>query len=213
VASEPESTFQNADTVIATSKTIGGGQNTATYYNAELTSLTPGTTYNYRTGKPGRWSEVKSFTTAPAKPEDYTFLFMGDVQRDINTAEVEYPQWGQLLKKAYDTNPDIKFGLMAGDMVQSGSDLNDWKHFLSYGQIAFSNIPMMPTIGNHESNFEGGKPNYYLDIFDLPKNGPEGYKEEFYSYDYGAVHYTVLNSWVLSQEQGIYNNAGTLVKP
>jgi uncharacterized repeat protein (TIGR02543 family) len=138
---------------------------------------------------------------------------MGDVQRDLGASEAEYPVWGQLLKDAFTRNPDVRFGLMGGDMVENGAESRDWKYFLSYAQNAFSDIPLMPTIGNHESNFMGGKPLYYLDIMNLPQNGSAGFKEEFYSFDYGSVHVTVLNSWALSPEQGVFGYDGSLKKP
>ncbi|MDR1291842.1 MAG: metallophosphoesterase [Clostridiales Family XIII bacterium] len=195
---------------VATVKTVGANPGKA-YYTAAIDGLTPGVPYYYRVGKPGRWSDVHTFTTASrSKNESFKFLLLGDVQRDTETADKEYPQWGQLLKDAYARNADAKFGLMAGDMVQSGSDAQDWKYFLSYAQNAFSEIPLMPTIGNHESNFTGGKPLWYLDIFNLPKNGPEGYSEEFYSFDYGSVHVTALNSWALSSEQDIFDKDGNV---
>jgi hypothetical protein len=192
---------------VATVKTVGG----KAYYTAEIESLTPGVAYYYRVGKPGRWSGSHTFTTASrSKKAGFKFLFLGDVQRDVGTAAQEYPQWGQLLKDAYARNADARFGLMAGDMVQSGSDAQDWKYFLSYAQNAFSEIPLMPTIGNHESNFSGGKPLWYLDIFNLPKNGPAGFSEEFYSFNYGGVHVTVLNSWALSDEQNLFDSKGNV---
>jgi hypothetical protein len=42
-----------------------------------------------------------------------------------------------------------------------------------------------------------------LEVFELPENGPEGFSEEFYSFDYGDAHITVLNSWVFSGEQNL----------
>jgi hypothetical protein len=208
------SAYSNADSlskgtsVIGTAKKLGSTDKT--YYNAQMTGLEPNTTYYYRVGTPNNWSEISHFTTAQSDKKDFKFLFMGDIQRSTGTAEVEYPQWGKLLGDAYTANPDIKFGLTIGDMVQSGSDLTDWKYFLSYAQTAFSKIPLMPNIGNHESNFANGKADYYLDIFNLPKNGPEGFEEEFYSFDYGNVHITALNSWALSDEQGIYDTKGNV---
>ncbi len=203
-----ESSFSSGSSgqVNAASKSVGYGENAKTYYEAAMSGLAPETTYYYRAGSEDNWSEVKTFTTAPASAspsgQSFSFMYLGDVQHNT-TAAAEYPVWGSLLAGAYASNPDIAFGLMGGDMVQSGSDMNDWKYFLSYGSDVFSKIPMMPTIGNHESNFIGGKAQFYLDILALPVNGPDGFEEEFYSFDYGTVHITVLNSWALSSEQNL----------
>ena len=195
-----ESSFNSTNQVQATSKTVGYDSAAKTYCEATMTGLAPGTKYYYRVGRSDNWSDVANFTTAPSSTQNFSFMYMGDVQHST-TAAAEYPIWGTLLSDAYAANPNIAFGLMGGDMVQSGSDMNDWTYFLSYASDVFSRIPMMTTIGNHESNFTGGKPKFYTDILALPPNGPTGFEEEFYSFDYGTVHVTVLNSWALSNEQ------------
>jgi hypothetical protein len=87
--------------------------------------------------------------------------------------------------------------------VESGIDTGQWDAFLDNATPVFSRIAFMPTNGNHESNFPSGKPELYIDAFALPRNGPEGFEEEFYSFDYGDAHFAVLNSWVFSGEQGL----------
>lgn len=34
----------------------------------------------------------------------------------------------------------------------------------------------------------------YLNLFDLPLNGPEGLQKQAYSYDYGDVHFSVIDT-------------------
>jgi hypothetical protein len=85
--------------------------------------------------------------------------------------------------------------------VESGISTSEWAAFLDAATSVFSRIPLLPTNGNHESNFLSGKPELYLDTFTLPRNGPKGFEEEFYSFDYGNVHVTIVNSWVFSGEQ------------
>lgn len=197
-----ENSFNSADQAAAAFKTVGYNENAKTYYEATISGLTPGTPYYYRVGSESEWSDVSTFATAPATVSSYSFLYMGDVQYDT-TAVAEYPIWGALLSGAYAAHPDIAFGLMGGDMVQSGINMNDWTYFLSYASPVFGKIPLMTTIGNHESNFPGGKAQFYKDILALPDNGPAGFEEEFYSFDYGTAHVTVLNSWALSSEQAL----------
>jgi uncharacterized repeat protein (TIGR02543 family) len=188
-----------------TSGGISGGD--TQYWNkATIAGLSPSTKYCYRAGRPGAWSETHSFTTAPRKAGDFSFLYFGDVQRDGGTAEQEYPEFGKLVKAAAAKSTGAAFGLFGGDMVEGGSDMADWKYFLSYAQGAFSDIPMYAATGNHESNFASGKPEYMLKLLGFPQNGPDGFKGEFYSFDYGKAHITVLNSWALSDEQGVYED-------
>jgi hypothetical protein len=66
-------------------------------------------------------------------------------------------------------------------------------------------IPEMPALGNHE--FYGAKdtkelrPVYRIAQFALPQNGPEGLKGRVYSYDYGPVHFVVLDSQQEEQKE------------
>ena len=182
-----------------------------TQWHATLTGLKPETVYTYRivSEKSGGSasgdvredsSGVLRFTTPPEKPETLTFAYFGDVQVN-QEAEGEFTRWGQLAEKALSLNPDMRFGIMGGDIVESGISTEQFDMFFDAAAPVFSGIPLFATNGNHESNFLSGKPELYLDSFTLPVNGPEGFEEEFYSFDYGPVHIMVLNSWVYSGEQ------------
>lgn len=175
-------------------------------FSAKLTGLKACATYYYCIDNGSRRSAVKSFETAQSSAgvgsnSGTTFMYMGDIQvsRDAVT---EYDRWGSFVKSVYKNNPDISFGLFGGDIVESGVSAKQFGYFLKNASEVFSSIPLMATNGNHESNFpDSGKPELYLDMFSLPQNGPDGFKEEFYSFDYNDCHVTVLNSWVFSGEQ------------
>ena len=169
-------------------------------FEAEMTGLAPATRYTYRVGNESGWSEAASFMTADPAVESFSFVYMGDIQV-VNNAEAEYALWGELAQTAYAKAPDIAFGLFGGDIVESGLSLQQFDYFLQAASPVFGSVALMPTNGNHESNFPGGKPEMYLDVFALPRNGPEGFEGEFYSFDYGNCHVTVVNSWVYSGEQ------------
>lgn len=171
-------------------------------FSVKLTGLKAGATYYYRIDNGSRRSDVKSFETAPQDSKDgAAFVYMGDIQVSRD-AESEYDRWGRFIKNVYKSNPDIDLGLLGGDIVESGVSAKQFGYFLKNASEVFSSIPLMPANGNHESNFpDSGKPELYLDMFSLPQNGPDGFKEEFYSFDYADCHITVLNSWVFSGEQ------------
>lgn len=173
-----------------------------TIWTAELTSLSPDTVYYYYIDNGKTKTDIKSFTTASAGSEAGTsFIYMGDIQVSRD-AETEYDSWGSFIDGIYKKNPDISFGLLGGDIVESGVSEKQFGYFLKNATSVFSSIPLFSTNGNHESNFpDSGKPELYLDMFLLPQNGPDGFKEEFYSFDYNDCHITVLNSWVFSGEQ------------
>ncbi|SHH97985.1 3',5'-cyclic AMP phosphodiesterase CpdA [Sporobacter termitidis DSM 10068] len=167
-------------------------------FRAEIAGLAPGTTYYYRVGGDGTgWSAASSFATRAADDSGLAFLYMGDIHMGVG----EESRWKAMADTAGAKNPDIAFGMFGGDIVDSGINAGQWESVLKDASPLFSKIPLMPVNGNHESNFPSGKPELYLDMFALPENGPDGFKKEFYSFDAGSCHVTVLNSWVYSGEQ------------
>jgi len=128
------------------------------------------------------------------------FLFFGDIQVEYSAAE-DYDAWEKLAAVAVAENPNAQFALHAGDIVESGISTQQWDAFMTAKSNALGDLPFYPTNGNHESNFLSGKPEEYLRRFQLPQNGPDGFKGEFYSFDSGNTHISVLNSWVFSGEQ------------
>jgi hypothetical protein len=177
---------------------FGGGE-TIYRYTVNLTDLTPDTEYVYRVGREGAWSKPARFITA-AETEDFSFMYMGDVQAG-------YEEWGELLDSAYKTHPDIKFSLLGGDLTDKGNDLAEWGEFINAATGLFSRIPMMPAKGNHDGEL-------FAEFFSLPDNGPRGVSETFYSFDYGNVHFVVLDTsnivtenvkqWLAEDLQGTY---------
>ncbi|MGP1441766.1 MAG: fibronectin type III domain-containing protein [Anaerovoracaceae bacterium] len=206
------SRFRNmtrARSISATKTAVKSGIPLPDYiYSGKITGLEPNTHYYYKVFTGRSESGVKEFTTAPEKSvgidaEPFSFLYMGDINL-VSDAGQEYAEWGKLLKKAYAKEPGIKFGMLGGDLVESGISRIQFELLLKNACDVYSKIPFMPANGNHECNFaNSGKPELYMDMFTLPENGPEGFKEEFYSFDYSTVHITVLDSWVFSGEQKV----------
>lgn len=194
--------FVHAAQINAKCKDISLDASGAWHFEATMTGLSPATRYIYRVGNDSGWSEAVTFVTADPAAEAFSFTYMGDIQV-ANNAETEYALWGELALAAYAKAPDMAFGLFGGDTVESGISLTQFDLFMKNASPVFSRVPVVPTIGNHESNFIGGKAELYLDVFALPENGPDEFIEEFYSFDYGNCHITVLNSWVFSGEQSL----------
>ena len=170
---------------------------------ATMTGLTPGVTYYYRVGNEGAWGDIKSFTMRDAGADDtVSFMYLGDIQySSYNNAVSDYTAWGNLLTGAYVNFPDLDFAVMGGDMVQQGQSALNWQWFYENASPVFSELPVLAIPGNHESNATTGKPELFLTLFDLPKNGPDGFEEEFYSYDYGNCHVVCLSTSIFLDEQ------------
>lgn len=162
-------------------------------HSATLTGLRPGTSYLYRVGSGDSLSEVYHFSTAPAKAYAYKFLVFGDSQSS------NYDIWHTTLTEAYRLNPTAAFFINMGDLVDVGDEYGQWYAWFNAAHGVLENIPCMPLIGNHEAYAPGAKfarPRLFTDQFKLPPNGPEGLLGQVYSFDYGDVHFVMLDTQI-----------------
>ncbi|HWR55464.1 MAG TPA: metallophosphoesterase family protein [Negativicutes bacterium] len=157
-----------------------------------LTGLKPGTRYLYRVGGEEGWSAVHTFTTAPRNIERFKFLVFGDSQ------STSYALWRATLHGAYGANANAAFFTNVGDLVDQGQDYNQWNGWFNAAEGVIDNIPAMPITGNHEYyTAERGRtawPVFFTTQFKLPQNGPAELKGQVYSFDYGNVHFVMLDS-------------------
>ena len=66
-------------------------------------------------------------------------------------------------------------------------------------------FPMFPASGNHEYETEDALP--FREAFALPENGGPGGIERWYSYDWGDVHFVVLDTELTGAEQAAWLDA------
>jgi 3',5'-cyclic AMP phosphodiesterase CpdA len=171
-----------------------------------LTGLTPDTRYYYAIVS-GNTDLARgpgySFTTAPALAKPTRIWAVGD----SGVASVGYI--GSVLTRdaysAYAGARPTDVWLMLGDNAYGiGSDAEyQVAVFDVYRQMLRQTV-LWPTIGNHDARFVGEFP--YLDIFSLPRNGeaggvPSGV-ENYYSFDYGNIHFVCLDSEVSDRSPG-----------
>lgn len=156
-------------------------------FTATMRELAPDTTYAYQVGADDGWSPWYEFTTAPAGDVPFTFIYMGDAQNGLDT-------WGKLAHNAFRAKPDAEFYVMAGDLVNRGIERDDWDSFFHNAAGIYDRRQLVPAIGNHEDQGEEG-PWMYLDVFDLPDNGPsEIDNERAYSIEYSNALFVVLDT-------------------
>ncbi len=167
-------------------------------HTASLTGLEPDTTYLYSVGdgSDDGWSEMAEFTTAPGQTEPFSFVYMGDAQNGLE-------RWGSLVQNAFRQRPDAAFYIMAGDLVDRGNERGDWDSLFHSSRGIYNRRPVVPAIGNHE--IQGGHPSLYLQMFDLPKNGPEGIEpERVYTLRYSNAEFFVLDSNLKPESQSAW---------
>ncbi len=153
---------------------------TAYIHRVALSDLTPGTKYHYRVHSDQDVSADGRFRTAPDDLEaSFRFAVIGDGRsRPDGFKSVA----DSILKD----DPD--FLIYVGDLIRSGTNYSNWHdQYFTPGADLIRNIPIFPVIGNHE---RGGSANswYYRYIT----------QDNWYSFDYGNVHFVVLDS----QRQG-----------
>ncbi len=162
-------------------------------HTAVLTGLDPATTYVYSVGAGAHWTDLAEFTTAPARTVPFSFVYMGDAQNGLD-------RWGSLLKTAHRTRPDAAFYIMAGDLVNRGAERDDWDSLFYNAAGIYDRRQLVPVLGNHE--YQGGQPRLYLQLFELPENGPATIgKERAYSFEYSNALFLILDSNLDPAEQ------------
>ncbi|MCE5285781.1 MAG: fibronectin type III domain-containing protein, partial [Pelosinus sp.] len=139
-------------------------------YTAHLTNLLPGTDYEYRVAVGKRQSVWKTFKTEPEVASFKTLIF-GDSQ------SVSYKDWAKTVQNAWENNRDAAFFINMGDLVDNGQDNSQWNSWFTGAAPLLGSLPIAPVMGNHETyslDWKMAKPDYYLALFSLPDNGPEG---------------------------------------
>lgn len=159
-------------------------------YTVWLQSLESGKEYEYRILVEDWQSNWKSFRTEPENIDSFKVLVFGDSQ------SINYEVWGKTAQIAWAENKDAAFFINVGDLVDNGQRDREWQAWFSNAGELLESVPFSPVMGNHETYGIHGFaiPKTYLTLFSLPLNGADHFKKHAYSYDYGDVHFVVLNT-------------------
>lgn len=189
----PAAEYKNAagqiTAVPASVQELNTGSGTLYVYTAALTGLEPGSAYEYRAGYEGSrtgWHKLPA-----AQPDSFKALIFPDSQSS------DYSGWRKLAQTAYSKNEDAAFFINMGDLVDNGYDFSQWRAWFNSVSPMIENIPFAPVMGNHETynmDWQIAPPTPYLTLFNLPGNGTDANKNLYYSFDYGDVHFVVLNT-------------------
>lgn len=158
-------------------------------YTASLTGLQPGSTYEYRinTAKnKGSWHKLRT-----ENGQGFSALIFPDSQ------SANYSGWQQLARDAYKRHPESAFYVNMGDLVDNGQDASQWRAWFNSVSPFSDSLPLAPLLGNHEAyslQWKECLPVAYTHLFNVPQNGLQKYPNQFYSFDYGPVHFVVLDT-------------------
>ncbi|NWK55944.1 metallophosphoesterase family protein [Verrucomicrobiaceae bacterium N1E253] len=179
-------------------------------YEAKVSGLKADTLYHYAVfdGQKRLTPNDGTYTfrthPKPGSPRDLYFWAVGDsgtgsiYQKKVFQAMLDYNAKHKLTLDMY---------LHVGDMAYgSGKDPEFQSKFFQIYQPTLRNTVCWPAMGNHEGYTSNGKTGVgpYYDAYVSPTKGeaggvPSG-TEAYYSYDYGRVHFIVLNSHDLDRK-------------
>lgn len=168
---------------------------------AQIGSLKPDTVYYYRVGEKGSYSMIGNFKTPDSNNDKFSFLLLSDTQQFYS----EINEYGITAEQAF-SGSSYDFVAINGDLVNYGSHEKQWTDLISGNRKYFSNIPVLPSAGNHEYNLSGKQastPECLYSHFNINAehiSAEDGIKNSgkhtgiYYSYDYKNTHFAVLNT-------------------
>ena len=121
-----------------------------------------------------------------------------------DSQSAKYKAWEDVAMPAWQRYRDAQFFITMGDLVDNGEHAYQWNEWFTRIGPMITRIPAAPVMGNHETytmDWKVRMPQAYLHYFQLPEETPASYKNQFYSFDYGDVHYVVLNTQMREMEE------------
>lgn len=187
-ATEAEYTASSTYSLTATDNT------NAQLHHIALSELDPNTVYHYRVLYGTESSADFHFSTFPTSGA-FTFVVMADTQDELPL--FSQSERYKLVADSVAAQPDVAFVLIAGDLVNNGSDLADWDRFFDAGRLMLANTTVYTALGNHDDN-----DTLHSEIFGL---------SAYYSFDCADAHFTVLdsNNDISAQTTWLDNDLGT----
>lgn len=116
----------------------------AAYYVAKLRTLQPDRYYTYRVCNEGKTSSWYSFRTYnQSTRNDYSFMYVGDVQDSINGKA------NQFFREALQRHPDTEFFVFGGDLTERPTEQRWEETYRGLDSIG-QQYPVITVTGNHE---------------------------------------------------------------
>lgn len=141
--------------------------------------------------KVSKESEVqKDIAPEPEKKQEDKIIFaiIGDTQNNPDNPG------GNLRRAAKNIeNQNVSFILALGDLVSSCDEKKECESKLTKWKSFFKK-PVYPVQGNHDRISKIKADEIWQNFFNLPKNGPEGFSELVYSFNYANSHFVALDS-------------------
>ncbi len=171
----------------ATKKTV-----TEYVYKVQVDGLKAGKTYYYTVGRPGNMSAVGQFTTDNLD-DRVVFVQYTDTQNAYWNEKVHnQSQYGadtlkQAILQAQEELGGADFAVHNGDVVEFQWSEDEWYDLMNQSQESYLNMPHVVAPGNHDGM-------EFLNHFNAPSADGQRIEGSYYSFDYGNIHFTVVNT-------------------
>ena len=158
------------------------------YHQTVLNGLASGTEYYFRVGDKAtnQWSEYGSFKTASNDITEFSFVAVTDTQSEHLPDAYFSAETMKMALKMAETSAFIMHG---GDFVDDGGEEYLWLAQMNAAKDILLNNIIVPAVGNHEED-----ENAYWQHFKVEHTNDHKTTGAYYSYDYGNVHFVVLDT-------------------
>ena len=158
-------------------------------YTAQIDDLKPNSSYEFKIIDGDK--STGNFELKTYDEKKFKAIIFPDSQ------SADYNVWGGVAKAAFEQNPDAQFFLNMGDLVDNGEDRHQWEAWMTQVEEPLQKIPFAPIMGNHECytrNWQERYPIAYINYFAVPENDNKYFDRRYYSFDFGAAHFMILDS-------------------
>lgn len=140
--------------------------------------------------------------STPLAAESIRFAVMGD-SRGSGANTIDAPVFSKIVSQVLAIDPPVEFVVVTGDLVRGGSkngtlaeQFAEWNALVKpWYDSDMLGAKVYPVPGNHDEPSPWTYPGVWQAAFpNLPDNGPEGSKKLDYSFEFGPVHCTVVNT-------------------
>ncbi len=158
-----------------------------TIHHVELIDLQGNTRYYYRVIS-DMDTAVGDFLTAPSATDSFSFIAYGDSRTAYWIHQMVVSQFMEFTPRLV---------LNAGDLVEQG-EYWEWDvQYFGPAADALSKVPFIDCVGGHDADTSSIAPYFTFNLFQELMAFPGN--ELYFSFDYGPIHVTVLNSEVAWQ--------------
>lgn len=171
-------------------------------HHVSVTGLEPGTSYTYRVGDraAGLWSAPRTFLTDDGDGTA-AFLVLADVQAG---SPENFAHAAKTMAAGLQTLPQAEFWVNLGDYVNDNTN-DEWDWYFESFAFANDRLTHVPVAGNHDGNITNKLNTFcFPSMFCLDTSANCSLEGVYYSFDWGELHFTVLNTndmYPMSQAQ------------